>query len=836
MQANDKSRVKILLIAALAIMLGLLVFTGSYAYKRYANVLTKVKNELKPSFILVNTERINGSLLEAESSLQNYYLTGEDSHLEQYFNAQKRIKRDLKILRNDPDEKDEILELTTQFSDNVLALLNLYEERYLSPEADRVEQTRSRLKDQLKRQEKVIEAIPDSIDVPKENLSGTEADEKATERKGFMDWLFGKKKQEEKEASTEEPVDSSFAEKVVLPNKADLLDSIQNKIEILGQQEALRFKELKARLLVLGKKEKSLKAANLDIRSKIEDWEKKKLADQTVYAELEIDNTNRWIGIIITLLIILVSFSAYVVYVNLERNKAYLKALNAAKLEAEDLASTKSRFLANMSHELRTPLNAILGFTEQLASDDLKDQQKEQLSYVNGAANHLLEVVNEVLDYTKVSSNTIRIKPVRFSLRPEMESVVKILNQLAAEKNLDLILDIDDKVPDCLKGDLFRIRQCLFNLLGNAIKFTENGSVSLKIEYVYQEESKVEIRFRVTDTGVGIKKENIKRVFKEFEQIDFESHKTKGTGLGLPITKRLIELMGGSIKMTSQPGEGTEISFKLWLQIADDTDFSTHFNGNITALKPLRALIADDEEYNIKLLGAILSKHQMVYETAINGDQALALAQQSKFDILLLDQRMPGKNGDQVVDELRNSNPDYKEIPVVFISADNTDPHPAHNNDNGTSFYMGKPFGEMELLRVLQRALNLEINDPQLALEESVDLQSLQNASGGDMQFVRDMLKTFKANALDTSKEMIANLEDSNYVKIGELAHRLAPSCKHLGFNGLYDELKLIENASVNLTWAPLDWKKHLAHVKHQVSHCINVIERQLEELVDEGA
>ncbi len=823
MQQVSRSKYRFLLVIVLVTALGLLSFTGFYVFKRYSNILADVKNQLNPSFTLLNMERVNNSLLEAESALQNYYLTGDESFLSNYFDVSDQVKKDLTLLKEVGKDRPEVWRLAKVYAQNIESLLDLFEQQYFSREGNRVEATLAELKEQLREQNQVIDSLKD------EEADTTAAEQEKKQKRSFTDWLLGKNKPENND-NTEE----TTSENELPQRRLTMLDSLTKRIEKLGEEENERYLAEQKKSLAISTKESQLKSENLQLIAEVEELEKKYLAAQTVFAEEEIDQTNRWIGILLILLVVLVSVSAIVVFVNLERNRAYLAALNAAKEEAENLAKTKSRFLANMSHELRTPLNAVIGFTEQLNNQELKPDQKEQLGYVDSAAKHLLEVVNEVLDYSKLNTNALHIKNQQFKLRESMASIARITEKLSQSKGLELKLVVDEKLPNVFIGDEFRLRQCLFNLLGNAIKFTDTGSVTLKVKHCDQEGEKVRLQFVVEDTGIGIKPEDVKRIFHEFEQIDHPDQQAKGTGLGLAITQRLVELMGGKIKVKSTPGFGTEISFKLWLQTGKISEVEVEEPLQNKSFGQLRVLIADDEEYNLKLLGSILNKHKLVYEAASNGDEALALAQQSKFDILLLDERMPGKSGTEVAKDLEILNPDFALLPIVFVSADSDVKRRTDNSRN--HFYLSKPYKEQELLNVLSQALGSANAIAETAIEEDkgMDIQGLLNASGGDLNFVRDMLETFKGNSENTLKEMIQAYEMGDIQALGGYAHRLAPSCKHLGFDNLYELLKKAEKAADKNAWAKQKWTAHLGQLKKEVVSCKEAIDQQLDVLSNE--
>ncbi|MGB0166784.1 MAG: ATP-binding protein [Luteibaculum sp.] len=835
MKNQEGSGFKGALIILTIVSTGLLVFTGSYVYRRYAGLLEQIKQEIQPDFQLVQLERLNTAMLEAEANLQNFYLTGNESYARAFSQDEEEINQIILDLREGSVGNLRQLALVGQLDSNVNKLLDIYYERYLSPEDDFVKSALDRIRQQLLRESNVADSL---IDLAEQDrvLDGIEEElledeEEQIDRRGFLQRIFGRKKKEESESSLapENTLDTNFTEEIELQLSA--MDSLKLQIEVIAREEQQRSSALKKRLLKLGRREKLIKANILQVRQKFEELEKERMQEEAKFAEAEIDKTNTWIAIILVFLFALISFASYLVYRNIERNKLYQNALNRAKSEAEELAATKSRFLANMSHELRTPLNAILGFTEQLKQANIPSEEKEQVEIVHNASTHLLDVVNEVLDYTKLSSNTIRVKFVDFNLHQELNALEKIVEQLASKKQLQLSFKIHPDVPTHLRGDIYRVKQCLLNLLGNAIKFTQEGTVALNVSVESDWEQSVSLKFTVSDTGVGIAKSDLEKIFLEFEQIENNLDQSKGTGLGLAITKRLVELMGGKINLKSSPDLGTEISLFLTFQKGEQQDAIEPATEYVNAL---RVLVADDEEFNRKLIATILSKHGVVFEMANNGDEALALARQSRFNAVLLDFRMPHKNGVEVIQELRAEVPHYKEIPMLIISA-------AKELQKDESLMkslqpvklLAKPFTESQLLAALvDVAGEIDISEDDLVrTQEPINWDKLKEAAGGDEQFMQEMMETFVNGARQAMQEILQALQEKNAVQLADSAHRLAPSSKHMGFHILYELLKNLEEIrdTKEINWHQV--QHQVAELKQQILIAIHRVENEMSSL-----
>ncbi|GLI54846.1 hypothetical protein PM10SUCC1_03610 [Propionigenium maris DSM 9537] len=357
------------------------------------------------------------------------------------------------------------------------------------------------------------------------------------------------------------------------------------------------------------------------------------------------------------------------------------ETLEKNKFEAERLNSLKDIFLANMTHELRTPLNSIMGYTELLLEDERDNFKRERLSSVVGAGDHLLGIINSILDFSKMDAKKLELATTPFNVRNLLKSVEDLFRLKANEKDLDFQIIRVGELPQYLVGDEGRIRQILINLISNAFKFTDSGHIHVRIEYNYRT-----LKGEVEDTGRGIEKEYQEKIFNSFEQVDLNH---KGTGLGLSITKALCKLMKGDIEVKSTPGEGTTFSFHLTLPSTEEARESTPdyetldsimeespvvSNGSIVEVEhegknkdsEFNILVAEDVRDNQLVLEMMLKKSQVNIDFADNGKEALELFRSGKkYDLFLLDIQMPVMNGFEVLAELKKSG----EINIIHVVA-----------------------------------------------------------------------------------------------------------------------------------------------------------------------
>ena len=385
--------------------------------------------------------------------------------------------------------------------------------------------------------------------------------------------------------------------------------------------------------------------------------------------------------------------------------------LLAAKEKAESLAKTKSQFLANMSHEIRTPMNAIIGFSDLALLNEMPQQTYGYLQDINTASNHLMAILNDILDTSKLEAGQMTLQLEAFNLADIGKVLQNLLINTAQKKDLTLIIEIEPKVPELLIGDNLRLRQVLINLLGNAIKFTQKGEVKLSISLQQLDANEARLLFSVTDTGMGISPQQQERLFQPFAQVDDGSSRNfGGTGLGLTISQELIQLMGGSIKLDSHVGVGSCFSFKLLLPLAKaaikhNALPTISLKLSPERLKGVRFLIAEDDNFNQKIITQVLKNFGVTsIVIANNGLEALAALEQDSFDIVLMDLHMPMMDGSEATLEIRKQ-ARYAQLPIITLSAGVTEEEIRRSKATGANDFVAKPIDKLELLAVLERWL-----------------------------------------------------------------------------------------------------------------------------------
>ncbi|WP_344768713.1 ATP-binding protein [Pedobacter ginsengiterrae] len=500
---------------------------------------------------------------------------------------------------------------------------------------------------------------------------------------------------------------------------------------------------------------------------------------------------------LLALLVLSGSIIGFHIIRQFRRQHLLIQELNIAEKNATIAAQTKENFLANMSHEIRTPLSGILGFTNLLQKRTLDSTATEFVSSIQRSGENLMAIVNDILDLSKIEAGMMRITPGTFSINGLVNSVETLFLERAKEKGLTISSNIEQSIPDTLIGDATRLTQVLVNLIGNAIKFTHQGKVTIEVNAKSQTKNQIILNFKVSDTGIGINKEKLVEVFERFKQgEDSTTRNYGGTGLGLSIVKSLILLQNGDIEVSSEPEKGTAFSFYIPYNISEEqlnaaiTINPEYFKDKTNT--PLRVLVVDDNAINQSLMEHLLLQWNIDFNIVFNGQEAVDQLAIKAYDLVLMDIQMPIMDGYTATQQIREVL--KLDIPIVAMTAHAMAGEREKCLSRGMNEYISKPIKEEELFKLISSFGLENAKQSSKGTETSqikflyIDLTYMKSISGGNTVFEQTVTKQFINNVPEHLQLLLSAYENNNVVIVKHGAHDFKSSIAIMGLLPLLEE------------------------------------------------
>jgi signal transduction histidine kinase/CheY-like chemotaxis protein/HPt (histidine-containing phosphotransfer) domain-containing protein len=769
---------------------------GYLSYRSLSSIVSSIHVDATPDYTLITLKEIALELEKAENSIRVYTFSKDESSLRPYSGVISEIDEKLNSLRkNNPENKILLARIDT---------INwLIEEKYVL----------------WRRMIKLHES--DSSRGKLESLSNELLKIDTLSRNQQEQTLF--------ERLFKTSLDTPIVDHRELAKKL-------NTVEVEDDQ---RNNQLKNEELKLARTNRKITSRFYALMVELENAEKTKIEEKAVNADKLARQTYIWLGFFMIGVTLLALIVVLIVARYIRKTIATQHFLERSKLEAERLAQIKEIFTANVSHEIRTPLNAIYGFLEQVDMNTLEEDNREKLKVIRAASGNLLRIVNDVLDFSKLQSGKLVLENRHYSIRSLLDEIFLLLNESAIKNNSSLRIHTDPDVSEAYFGDPFRLKQALVNLVGNAIKFTHNGEIIIDVSEEYKTRKKAHLVVRVRDTGIGIASDKLEAIFDDYTQGETgTTQKYGGTGLGLSIVKKIISLYNGTIEVESRLNTGSTFICKIPQEIGDPSEVQiddTEFNAEPPEeISQYNVLIADDEPYNRLLLKTILKKWNMPFEEAVDGLDAIEKIKSNRFQLALLDIRMPGIDGLKAAKVIRESlKKSLFDFPLIALTAAYSYEECQLYKQEGFNEVIRKPFSETELLQVIVSSLKLTTHtSPVRAASQKktenagreLDLSELYKISNNDENFVREMLDTFIKSYHEGLIQIDGQLELNEYLEIAEVAHKICSPCRHLGADELWRLTKKLESdcrkdaQNINIRKSVVDLKNEFLRIERQIN------------------
>lgn len=794
---------------------GYITFDNSNKLLNSLTTLSKPDNELR------QTSDILALLGEAESNIRIFTLTRDNYYFQAYSDNITAITRNLAGLKTALSKS----ETATDKIDSITLLLNdRYKatSRYIddldSPKGNQIANRAIRKiiaghKDSLEAKVLTKSTTITRLDTVKFENQGKSSDHGTISFFSRLTNLFKKKEKRKQSHTYAEPPKvlantqvTSDTNIILQPDTAGYAD-VNRLLSVMKtqetQQQAMTEKEidlLRSNALIIAEMMNVVK--QIEIQQMAQRDQNMREAQYIASASIQV------IFIVVFLSLVAIIIIAILIFRSVARSNSYRNQLIVARIKAEKLAKVKEEFLANMSHEIRTPLSAIIGFSEQLAKTELDYSQKRYNDVVGKSSEHLLLIVNDILDYSKLGAGKLSFEIIPFLEQDVLSEVFETLTGSAQEKDLSLELISAENADEPILGDPFRLKQVLLNIVGNAIKFTSTGSVRMESERQLQPDGSLILQVSVSDTGIGIAEDKLSLIFNDFTQADTSStRKYGGSGLGLTICKRLIEMQNGTIAVESTPGLGSKFTINLPctpVATTDPDEQGQRALDDISSLKGKKILLVEDDAFNILLTRIIIENWGMTIEVATNGREGIEKASENNFDLVLTDVHMPEISGIELTHLIRTLSDERKSaVPIIAFTANAVKEDLERYLLAGIDGFLLKPFKENEVYAKIHEVLSLAIdplyngiqtyNAEQRDPTALYDLSRIRQFAGKKPETFARIIQSFVQQSQDDTATLESHAKKRDWQAAAEIAHKMLSSYGHFGVNSAIESLLMLD-------------------------------------------
>jgi len=752
---------KIIVGYALAIALAVIAFWVIFRQFSHYSQITENKNDNNEKLFLVG-EAITG-LYEAESLTRNIIQTSDTKKFKNYKSKIDSIINTINQVGKISDtlqakKVDSIKALIDSKNKNLKELITIYEQR---------------------KEKGVYATAIDELKKADESFRESNYDRRfrklTPEFKSSMVNILNILKEDNAKRLTNQTADS-------------LAKTVKQVLADLERKDKKYKREISLKENKLLKNDQIITKQLRDIMAAIEDNERKKYLSQLQKSDAILNKTSNFIILITIISLLTAIIFLFLITKDISMSQRYRNELEAEKTYKESLLKTRESLITTVTHDLRSPLNTVIGYSDLLEKTGLNNKQKHYLGHLKKSSDYILHLVNDLLDLSKLEAGRMIIEELPFSPEKLIENTISSVIPINDKKNLKIIITSDDLLKKQFLGDPFRIKQILTNLVNNAYKFTDKGSITIDSKIIENGLAEKELVISVKDTGIGITDQQKRYIFEEFSQGDDNTEKKYGGfGLGLAITKKIIKLLDGSITLESEPGQGSNFSFCIPIklsssQISEEEQQSAdvhHFSNK-------KVLIVDDDPSQLDLTSEVVSLVGLSYDVSNNGLDAIELLNKNNYDLILTDIQMPKMDGFELLKTIRN-NPNNTHLQVIALSG-RTDTSAKEYLKAGFYGSLRKPYVPKALidlignvLKIDSVAVNYDCQVPNMIIEDpTYSLSDLMLFAHGDSDSLYAILDTFHESTTNNLNELKLALENKDFNAIKKLAHKMLPMFKQI--------------------------------------------------------